>query len=432
MLLLRSWFTLIDLVGRSMHPERWQQIDRLFHSALERNDGERVAFLAQACVGDELLRQEVDSLLASHDQAASFIETPAGDAAAGLLADHHSRLMPGTMVNRYKILNLIGEGGMGDVYLAQDMRLGRKVALKLLPTYLSSDGGRLHRFEQEARAASALSHANVCVVHEVGEAKGGRHYIVMEYVEGVTLRERLKDTRMKMSEVLDTAVQVASALTAAHKAGIVHRDIKPENVIVRPDGDLKVLDFGLAKLTESPAFTMDSEAATRAQVKTNPGMVMGTVQYMSPEQARGKEVDARTDIWSLGVVLFEMVTGRVPFEGETSSHVIVSLIESEPSPLVRYSEVPAELERIVTKALRKNKEERYQTASDLALDLKSLKQELEVEARMKRSLDPDANAKESTTKSDERTAGDTVHVSALSTADVGITHPTSSAEYLVS
>jgi len=161
-------------------------------------------------------------------------------------------------------------------------------------------------------------------------------------------------------------------------------------------------------------------------------MVMGTVQYMSPEQARGKEVDARTDIWSLGVVLFEMVTGRVPFEGETSSHVIVSLIESEPSPLARYSEVPAELERIVTKALRKNKEERYQTASDLALDLKSLKQELEVEARMKRSLDPDANARESTTKSDERTAGDTVHVSALSTADVGITHPTSSAEYLVS
>src|SRR5439155_9886912 len=292
--------------------------------------------------------------------------------------------------------------------------------------------GRLHRFEQEARAATTLSHANVCVVHEVGEAKGGRHYIVMEYVEGVTLRERLKDTRMKMSEVLDTAVQVASALTAAHKAGIVHRDIKPENVIVRPDGDLKVLDFGLAKLTESPAFTTDSEAATRVQVKTNPGMVMGTVQYMSPEQARGQDVDARTDIWSLGVMLYEMVTGRVPFEGETPSHVIVSLIESEPSPLARYSEVPAELERIVTKALRKNKEERYQTASDLALDLKSLKQELEVEARMKRSLDPDANARESMTKSDERTAGDTVHVSALSTADVGITHPTSSAEYLVS
>jgi serine/threonine protein kinase len=280
---------------------------------------------------------------------------------------------------------------MGEVYLAQDMRLGRKVALKLLSTYLSSDGERLHRFEQEARAASTLSHANVCVVHEVGEAKGGRHYIVMEYVEGVTLRERMSDARMKMSEVLDTAVQVASALTAAHKAGIVHRDIKPENVIVRPDGDLKVLDFGLAKLTESPAFMTDSEAATRVQVRTNPGMVMGTVQYMSPEQARGQDVDARTDIWSLGVMLYEMLTGRVPFEGETPSHVIVSLIENEPPPVARYSEVPAELERIVTKALRKKREGRYQTASDLALDLKSLKQELEVDARLKRSLDSDTD-----------------------------------------
>src|SRR2546430_8942082 len=166
-----------------MNPERWQQIDRLFHSALERNGGERSAFLAQACLGDERLRQEVESLLASHDEATSFIETPAGDAAAGLMAERHARLMPGTILNRYKILELIGEGGMGDVYLAQDMRLGRKVALKLLPTYLSSDGGRLHRFEQEARAASGLSHANVCVIHEVGEAEAGRrHYFVIEYV----------------------------------------------------------------------------------------------------------------------------------------------------------------------------------------------------------------------------------------------------------
>jgi eukaryotic-like serine/threonine-protein kinase len=411
-----------------MDPERWQQIDQLFHSALERDRGERTAFLAQACVGDERLRQEVESLLASHDRAASFIEVPAADAAAGLLAERHARLRSGTIVNRYKILDLLGEGGMGEVYLAQDMTLGRKVALKLLSTYLSSDGDRRRRFEQEARAASALSHANVCVVHEVGEAEGGRHYIVMEYLEGVTLRERMADARMKISEVLDTAVQVASALIAAHKAGIVHRDIKPENVILRPDGDLKVLDFGLAKLTERPAFTTDSEAATRAQVKTNPGMVMGTVQYMSPEQARGKDVDARTDIWSFGVVLYEMVTGRVPFEGETSSHVIVSLIESEPPPLTRYAEVPAELERIITKSLRKRKEERYQTASDLALDLKSLKQELEVDARLKRSFEPEASGRETTTKSD----GQTVHAAAARTADVGTAHPTSSAEYLVS
>src|SRR5438876_8022488 len=271
---------------------------------------------------------------------------------------------------------------------------------------------------------------SACVVHEVGEAKDGRHYIVMEYVEGVTLRERMTDARMKIGEVLDTAVQVASALTAAHKAGIVHRDIKPENVIVRPDGDLKVLDFGLAKLTESPAFTTDSEAATRVQVKTNPGMVMGSVQYMSPEQARGQDVDARTDIWSLGVMLYEMVTGRVPFEGETPSHVIVSLIENEPPPVARYSEVPAELERIVTKALRKKKEERYQTASDLALDLKSLKQELEVDARVKRSIDSDAN-RETKTRSNGQIARDPVDTLAARTVAVGMARPTSSAEYLV-
>src|SRR5437667_6914039 len=246
----------------------------------------------------------------------------------------------------------------------------------------------------------------------------------MEYVEGVTLRERLQDTRMKMREVLDTAVQVASALTAAHKAGIVHRDIKPENVLVRPDGDLKVLDFGLAKLKGSPAFMTDSETATRVQVKTNPGMVMGTVQYMSPEQARGQDVDARTDIWSLGVMLYEMVTGRVPFEGETSSHVIVSLMESEPPPLARYAQVPTELKRIVSKALRKNKEQRYQTASDLALDLKSLKQELEVDARLKRSLDSDAN-RETKTRSDGQIARDPVDALAARTAAVGMARPTS-------
>src|SRR5712691_10047946 len=186
-----------------MNPERWQQIDRLFHSALERDGGERAAFLVQACLGDERLRQEIDSLLASHDQAASFIETPAGDAAAGLLAERHSRLTPGTMVNRYKILNILGEGGMGEVYLAQDMRLGRKVALKLLSTYLSSDGERLHRFEQEARAASALNHPNVCVIHEIGKTDDGRHFIAMEYVDGLTLRQRMAQKHLKLSEALD-------------------------------------------------------------------------------------------------------------------------------------------------------------------------------------------------------------------------------------
>jgi serine/threonine protein kinase/Tfp pilus assembly protein PilF len=411
-----------------MDPERWQQIDQLFHAALGRNGSERAAFLAEACVGDESLRQEVEALLSSHHLAVSFMETPAGDVAADLLAELHTQLKSGTMVNRYKILEILGKGGMGEVYLAQDTKLGRKVALKLLSTYLSGDGDRLRRFEQEAHAASALSHANVCVVHEVGEAEGGRHYIVMEYIEGLTLRERMAESRMKISEVLDAAVQVASALTAAHQAGVVHRDIKPDNVIVRPDGYLKVLDFGLAKLTERPAFHADSEAATRAQVRTNPGMVMGTIQYMSPEQARGKEVDARTDIWSFGVMLYEMVTGRVPFEGETPSHVIVSLIESEPPLLTTYPEVPAELGRIVNKALRKNREERYQTTRDLVLDLKNLKQELEAEARLERSLQPDRSGP----PSGRLLPGVKTAPPESGTPNTRpFTHPTSSAEYIV-
>ncbi|MCA1617142.1 MAG: serine/threonine protein kinase, partial [Acidobacteria bacterium] len=241
-----------------MTSEHWQRVKGVFESALEREPRERAAFLDQVCDSDEALRKEVESLLNSFTE--SFMETPA--VALEALADEREKLKAGETISHYQILSSLGAGGMGEVYLAQDMKLGRKVALKLLPAYLSSDGDRLRRFEQEARAASTLSHANVCVVHEVGEAEGGRHYIVMEYVEGVTLREHLADARMKLSEVLDTAVQIATALTAAHKAGIVHRDIKPENVILRPDGYLKVLDFGLAKLTERPAFTADSEAAT--------------------------------------------------------------------------------------------------------------------------------------------------------------------------
>jgi serine/threonine protein kinase len=415
-----------------MISERWQSVKGLFESALEREPKERAAFLDQACDGDESLRKEVESLLTSFEQ--SFMETPAVAAVAReVLADgRQAKLKAGETISHYKILSSLGAGGMGEVYLAQDLKLGRKVALKLLPAYLSGDGDRLSRFQQEARAASALSHANVCVVHEVGEAEGGRHYIVMEYVEGETLRDHMKDARLKLSEVLDVAVQVASALTAAHKVGVVHRDIKPENVILRPDGYVKVLDFGLAKLTERPAFATDSGVAARAQVKTNPGMVMGTVEYMSPEQARGKEVDARTDIWALGVMLYEMVTRRAPFEGQTPSHVIVSIIESEPPPLARYGEVPAELELIVNKALRKNKEERYQTAADLALDLKNLKEELEVEARLKRSLEPGSASSQATTTKSDGLAIDTITESAARTSDVGTARPTSSAEYLVS
>lgn len=236
-------------------------------------------------------------------------------------------------ISHYRILKKLGAGGMGEVYLAEDTRLGRKVALKLLSDELTRNEDRLHRFEQEARAASALSHPNILTIHDIGE-EGSVHFIATEYIEGETLRQHMARTRMSLREALDVSVQAASALDAAHQAGIVHRDVKPENIMIRAGGHVKVLDFGLAKLTERPA-TADTEAPTIAQVDTDPGTVMGTTDYMSPEQARGMKVDARTDIFSLGVVIYEMVTGRRPFEGTTKSHVIVSILEKEPPPLAR-------------------------------------------------------------------------------------------------
>ena len=359
-----------------MKRERWQQIDNLLQSALARSPEERSAFLARACDEDELLRSEVESLIASHEDASNFLETPMSQIAAELLVNGRAGLEAGQEIGPYKIVGSLGAGGMGEVYLAEDPRLGRKIALKLLPDYLTKDENRLRRFELEARAASSLNRPNIVTIFEIGEADG-HHFIAGEFIDGVTLREHITTSRiapngspntpLKLSEILDLAVQIGEALAAAHAAGIVHRDIKPENIMVRHDAYLKVLDFGLAKLTERPAFAIDAEGATRAPLKTNPGIVMGTVTYMSPEQARGLPVDARTDIWSLGVVLYEMATGRLPFEGETATDMILSIVEREPPPLARYSkDTPAELERIVSKALRKNKQERYQTAKDLA------------------------------------------------------------------
>ena len=271
---------------------------------------------------------------------------------------------------------------MGEVYLAQDTRLGRKIALKLLPPEFTIDAERVQRFEQEARAASALSHPNVCVIHEIGDTEDGRRFITMEYIEGITLRQRMAQKRLTLMEALDVAAQIAAGLAAAHAAGIVHRDIKPENVMLRDDGLVKVLDFGLAKLTRADHET-DTEALMRSMVKTGSGMIMGTVAYMSPEQARGLAVDSRTDIWSLGVLLYEMVAGRAPFAGATPSDMLVSILEREPPSISRDSlEVPAELERIVRKALRKDREERYRTAEDFLVDLKSLRHELAIEAEV--------------------------------------------------
>lgn len=368
-----------------MNPERWQQVERLYHLALEKEASERASYLAVACAGDERLRQEVESLLAYEDRAEDFIESPALDIAAKMLADEQDSTVPGQTINQYKIISPLGAGGMGEVYLAEDTRLERRVALKFLPALFTQDKGHMRRFEQEARAVAALSHPNVCVIHEVVETKEGSHCIVMEYVEGVTLRERLAEGPMKIGESLDAAIQVASALSAAHTAGIVHRDIKPDNIMLRRDGYVKVLDFGLAKLTQQEVSLGDADATTKMLINTTPGIVVGTVAYMSPEQARGLPVDTRTDVWSLGVVLYETLTGRRPFEGQTPTDVIISIAERQPAPLARYKpEAPTQLERIVNKALAKDRDERYQSADDLLVDLKNLRHELAVESEVAR------------------------------------------------
>ena len=281
----------------------------------------------------------------------------------------------------YQINARSGFGGMGEVYMAQDSRLQRKVALKLLPDYLSIDDERVRRFQQEARAISALNHPNILTIYEIGQIDA-RHFIATEFIEGDTLRQRLMKTQMKIGEVVDVATQVAGALSAAHQAGIVHRDIKPGNIMLRPDGVVKVLDFGIAKLTEQKGN--DPEAETLIQ--TQQGIVIGTAQYMSPEQARGLKVDTRSDIFSLGIVIYEMLTGRVPFAGQTMTDVLASILMVEPPPPSQSAGgVPDELQRIVQNALQKDKDERYQTAGELLNDLKVLKQRLDSELGPERS-----------------------------------------------
>ena len=282
----------------------------------------------------------------------------------------------GTKFGRYEIRAKLGEGGMGEVYLAQDTTLDRKVALKILPERVASNELRMQRFVQEAKAASALNHPNILTIYEIGTDPGA-HFIATEFIDGETLRQQMMHTTLTINEAIDISLQVASALASAHTAGIIHRDIKPDNIMVRRDGIVKVLDFGLAKLTERwRTDEVDRDAATRAMVQTEPGTVMGTTAYMSPEQARGAEVDTRTDVWSLGVVLYEMVTGQEPFKSETASDTNAAILKTEPPPLSHLvPDIPGELERIVKKALQKDREERYQGVKDLLLDLKSLKRE---------------------------------------------------------
>src|SRR5438552_8154878 len=294
-----------------MTPERWQQVKQILQSALERNPAERSAFLSQACADDPALRSEVESLISSHDQAGDSIEAMAAEAATEVLGDEQPGPILGKHISHYQVLSRIGRGGMGEVFLAHDTSLGRKVALKLLRSDFTRNEDRLRRFRQEARAASALNHPNILTIHEIGH-DGSLRFMATDYVEGETLRQHLSRDRLTVGQTLDVAVQVASALAAAHQAGIIHRDIKPENISVRTDGNVKVLDFGLAKLTEPK--TIETAAPTLPQVETAPGVVMATFNHMSPEQPRGLAVDARTDIWSLGVIIYELAAGRQPFD----------------------------------------------------------------------------------------------------------------------
>jgi serine/threonine protein kinase len=365
----------------AMTPERWQQIKQIFNSAVRYDNSERPAFLSAACGDDEALRQEVELLIEAHEKDGSFIDTPAY-ARSSLFTDA-AELKPGQAVGSYSIISLIGQGGMGQVYLANDTRLNRKVALKLLPSAVTKDVERLRRFEQEARAASALNHPNIITIYEICETTSTL-MIATEFVEGETLRQRLSRTSFSLKEALNVAIQIADALSAAHKAGIVHRDIKPENIMIRPDGYAKVLDFGLAKLSDPGSVESLAEAPTR--VKTGTGVVIGTVGYMSPEQARGQTVDARSDIFNLGTVIYEMVAGKAPFAGDTASDVLAAILKTEPPALSGLvPETPPELARIVQKALRKDRDERYQGVKDLLLDLRSVKEDLDFQVKLDRS-----------------------------------------------
>ena len=357
-----------------MKPEQWHRVKEVFEAALEREPEQRSAFLGEACAGDDSLHDEVKSLLSSYEQESQFMETPAAALAAQSLVREESAALVGQQLGHYQITGELGRGGMGVVYLAQDTRLDRPVALKLLPTHLTSDPDRLRRFEREARAASALNHPNILTIHEIGQLDS-LHFIETEFVDGMTLRERIKSKDLKLSEALNIAEQMASALAAAHEAGIVHRDIKPENVMLRRDGYVKVLDFGLAKLTEQQSVDVMAASTTVAGMNTDTG-IAGTAGYMAPEQAQGLSVDQRTDIFSLGVVLYEMVTGCLPFEAGTPTDALVSMMKEEPRPLAHYvPKAAAKLQSILNKALRKNRDERYQSIAELMTDLKSVQSE---------------------------------------------------------
>jgi len=372
-------------------PERWQRLEALFHQALELKSEERSVFLETNCGEDHELRQEVESLLESAEKPMEFLQNRVVEAAHRMIAEERQEMLaPGTELAHYKIISQLGAGGMGEVYLAEDMKLRRRVALKMIVPELALDGRGLQRFEQEAHAASALNHPNILTIYEFGQANG-LHFIASEFIDGETLRMKMASGRLELNAALDIAIQIARALAAAHDNGIVHRDIKPENVIVRTDGIVKVLDFGIAKLSERRVGeSVRRSGLTLTSSISDTGMVLGTARYMSPEQARGLQVDGRSDIFSLGSVVYELITGRAAFSGDTASDVIAEILKGDPPAPVEFApDVPYEIERIISKALRKDRDDRYQSVRDFLIDLQDFKKEAEFQSKLQGTVRPD-------------------------------------------
>jgi eukaryotic-like serine/threonine-protein kinase len=419
-----------------MTPERWEQVGQLYQAALELRPGERTAFLRQACAEDESLCREVESLLAAEEDAADFLAAGAIDDAAKALAEEKS-FSPGKRLGHYQVRSLLGAGGMGEVYLAKDTKLDRAVALKILPAEFAADKDRMRRFEQEARSAAALNHANIAHIYEIGEAEG-KHFISMEYIEGETLRNEIHHEKSSLPKLLKYLAQVARGLAKAHEKGIVHRDLKPDNIMITRDGDAKILDFGLAKLVEPAKPTggdgVPSEVATaRISQHSIPGMVMGTVGYMSPEQAQGKvrEIDHRSDIFSFGCILYEAATGLRAFEGKDVLDSLHKIVYA-PTPQIKDTNVaaPYELQRIVRRCLAKEPEKRYQSVKDVGIELEELLQELNGFPEFQQTVQPAARV--SSLSPDEQAKPEGAYAPTIGTSEVGASRPTSSVEYVVS
>jgi serine/threonine protein kinase len=358
-----------------MEAKDWERIEHLFHEALRLDAVERLAYLDRVCSGDEALRAEVESLLAALDGQDGFLREPAFDFGMKVLSRKTTESLVGRLIGPYKILNPLGKGGMGEVYVAEDTRLGRKVALKFLSASLADDNWAKRQLVKEAQAAAMLDHPNICAIHGIEEAEG-HSFIVMQYVEGDTLADLIRKQVPSVRQAVSFAVQIVSAVTEAHAHGIIHRDIKPRNIVVTAGEQVKVLDFGLAKIIQRKDAA--SELAEESSRITNNGVVVGTVGYMSPEQLRAERLDFRSDVFSMGTVFYELVSGKKPFERDSYAEVISAILTNRPAPLTRSSNgIPPELSRVIFKCLEKDKEQRYQSASELLYELRCLQENSE-------------------------------------------------------